>query len=225
MKSKKKSKLGSIFDIRYLFYDFVKLTGFIPAALFLRLKKYNYLKKKQKDLFKGRVIVISNHIDYFDVLVLLMTFWNRRVSFIAKDELFNPKVGNFFFKAVNAIPIQNKNVNIDTFKRAINELNAGHMVGLFPEGHVKKQEGIDKFKSGAVLLAHITGIPIVSIYIQEKEKWYHRQRIIIGKKFNVSELITSDIPSIDEIDKVTQMLYDHELELEKDIQKQIKKEY
>ena len=53
MKSiKKRSKLSAIFDIRYIFYDFVKLTGVIPILLIFRLKTYCFNKKK-KELFNS----------------------------------------------------------------------------------------------------------------------------------------------------------------------------
>ena len=103
MKSiKKRSKLSAIFDIRYIFYDFVNLTGVIPILLIFRLKTYCFNKKK-KELFNEPVIVVSNHITYSDIIVLLTTFWNKRVSFLAKDELFSSFIGNLFFKSVKIL--------------------------------------------------------------------------------------------------------------------------
>ncbi len=213
MKSiKKRSKLSAIFDIRYIFYDFVKLTGVIPILLIFRLKTYCFNKKK-KELFNEPVIVVSNHITYSDIIVLLTTFWNKRVSFLAKDELFSSFIGNLFFKSVKAIPIQNHNIEVKTFKKAKNEIEHGHLVALFPEGHIKKQEGLDTFKSGAVLLALMCDVSIVQVYIQEKKSWKERQRVMFGNKINVKDYFSSNTPTIDEINKVTQMLYEHELEL------------
>lgn len=223
MKSKKKrSKLLAIFDLRYLFYDFVKLTGVFPCLLFFRFKMYHFNKKK-KELFKEPVIVVSNHITYSDIVVLLSTFWNKRVSFIAKDELFQSFIGNLFFKAVRAIPIQNYNIELKTFKKAIKEIERGHLVALFPEGHIKTQEGLDTFKNGAVLLAMMCNVPIVQVYILEKKHWWERQRIMFGNKINVFDHFSSDKPSIEEISKVTQMLYDHEVELANLMESKIKK--
>ena len=54
MKStKKRSKLSAIFDIRYIFYDFVKLTGVIPILLIFRLKTYCFNKKKKEEMRKN----------------------------------------------------------------------------------------------------------------------------------------------------------------------------
>ena len=36
---------------------------------------------------------------------------------------------------------------------------------------------------------------------------------MFGNKINVKDYFSSDTPTIEEIDKVTQMLYEHELEL------------
>lgn len=225
MKLKRKNKFFSIFDLRYLFYDFVKLTGVFPAMLYTRVKRYHYLKKKQKNLFKGPVIVICNHIDYFDILVLLTTFWNRRISFIAKKELFDPFFAGLFFRGVNSISIENQNIDIKTFKNAEKVLSHRHMLGIFPEGHVKTQEGLDKFKSGAALLSYLTGVPIVCVYLQEQEKWYHGRKVIFGRKFDVRNMIPNDNASVDDFDKITKMIYDHENDLKEDLQRQISKEY
>lgn len=223
MKSiKKRSKFSAIFDFRYLFYDFVKVTGVIPCMIYYRLKTYCF-KKKKKELFNEPVIVVSNHITYTDIVVLLATFWNKRVSFIAKDELFQSFIGNLFFKGVKAIPVQNKNIEINTFKKAQYELSRGHLVALFPEGHIKTQVGFDTFKNGAVLLALMCDAPIVSVYIKEKKHWWERQRVMFGNKINIKDYFTNETPTIDEISKVTQMLYDHELELENKMESILKK--
>lgn len=223
MKSRRKrSKFFAIFDLRYLFYDFVKVTGVIPSMIYFRFKMYRYNKKK-RELFNEPVIVVSNHITYSDIVVLLATFWNKRVSFIAKDELFNSFLGNLFFKAVRAIPIQNHNVEIKTFKKAQKEIERGHLVALFPEGHIKTQEGLDTFKNGAVLLALLCKAPIVQVYIQEKKHWWERQRVMFGNKINVLDYFDSDKPSIEEIEKVTKMLYDHEVELANLMESKLKK--
>lgn len=225
MKLKKKNKFSSIFDLRYLFYDFVKLTGVFPAMLYTRVKKYHYLKKKQKKLFKGPVIVICNHIDYFDVIALLTTFWFRRISFVCKKELFEPFFGKIFFYGVQSISVNNKDIDIKTFKQAIDVLSRGHLLGIFPEGHVKTQEGLDKFKSGAVLLSYLTGVPIVSLYLQEQEKRHERRRVIIGRKFDVRNMIPNENASVEDFDKITKMIYDHENDLKEDLEKQLSKEY
>lgn len=214
MKSvKKRNKLSAIFDLRYIFYDFVKITGVIPIMLFLRLK-FHFFGKKKKELLNEPVIIVSNHITYTDIIVLLATFWNRRVSFIAKDELFEPFIGNIFFKAVKAISIQNHNIELRTFKKAQKEIERGHLVALFPEGHVKNQVGLDTFKSGAVLLSLMCDVPIVNVYIQEKKHWWNRQHIMFGNKTYAKDYIKNENPTIDEIEEVTQILYNHECELQ-----------
>lgn len=218
--NRKTNKFKTIFDLRYLFYDFVKVTGVFPVMLYLRLKKY-YYKEKDKTLFKEPVIVISNHITYSDIIVLLATFWNKRVSFIAKKELFKG-IGNLFFKGVKAIPVQNKNIQIITLKKAQKELERGHMVALFPEGHIKTQEGIDKFKPGAVLLALMCNVPIVQLYIQEKKHWWERQKVMIGKKYNITEMLGSENPTLEQINELTNMLYEEEINLARAMEEKVR---
>ena len=55
--------------------------------------------------------------------------------------------------------------------------------------------------------------PIVQIYLEKKTKWYKRQRLIIGNKIDVSKILNTKYPTMDEIQKVTEMLYNQEIEL------------
>ena len=54
MKKKKINIFKKIFDYRYFPYDFVKITGALPALIYLRLKKHYLNGKKQKGLLKGK---------------------------------------------------------------------------------------------------------------------------------------------------------------------------
>lgn len=214
-KNKKRNIFLRIFDIQYLFYDFVKLTGIIPILIFLRLK-INYLEeKKEKGLFKGPAIIISNHTGTFDIIVILSLFWNRRISFVAKKDLFKKKIGNFFFKGVKAISLDNENVSLDVIKKAENAIYRGHLVGIFPEGHINLKNEMDEFKSGAVLLSIITGAPIIPVYIKKKTKWWEHQQIAVGKKIDISKYLSSLYPTVNEMEQISTLLKQEELKLSK----------
>ena len=92
MKKKKINIFKKIFDIRYLAFDFVKITGAIPALIYLRLKRHYLSGKKQKHLFKGPAIIVCNHATYIDPIIVMVSIWNRRMSFIATEDLYSTKI-------------------------------------------------------------------------------------------------------------------------------------
>ena len=65
-KNKKVNKFIQIFDYKMFFYDIGKFFAILPTLLILRLKSYYINKKRQKGLFKGKTIIVSNHISYID---------------------------------------------------------------------------------------------------------------------------------------------------------------
>lgn len=216
---KKISKFNKIFDYRYFPYDFVKVTGALPAIIYLRLKKHYLNGKKQKGLFKGPAIIVSNHATYIDPIIVMVATWNRRTSFIATEDLFGTKIRSFFFSAIRCIKINKQNVSMQTFKNVQDVINHGHLVGIFPEGHIQTKDSNDHYKSGAVMFATLCDVPIIQIYIHKKEHWWQRQHVVFSDKINVKELINSKIPTVEEIEEVTKFLENQELELKKIIEK------
>ena len=216
---KKISKFNKIFDYRYFPYDFVKVTGALPAIIYLRLKKHYLNGKKQKGLFKGPAIIVSNHATYIDPIIIMVATWNRRTSFIATEDLFGTKIRSFFFSAIRCIKINKQNVSMQSFKNVQDVINHGHLVGIFPEGHIQTKDSNDHYKSGAVMFATLCDVPIIQIYIHKKEHWWQRQHVVISDKINVKELINSKIPTVEEIEEVTKFLENQELELKKIIKK------
>lgn len=216
---KKISKFNKIFDYRYFPYDFVKVTGALPAIIYLRLKKHYLNGKKQKGLFKGPAIIVSNHATYIDPIIVMVATWNRRTSFVATEDLFGTKIRSFFFSAIRCIKINKQNVSMQTFKNVQDVINHGHLVGIFPEGHIQTKDSNDHYKSGAVMFATLCDVPIIQIYIHKNEHWWQRQHVVFSDKINVKELINSKIPTVEEIEEVTKFLENQELELKKIIEK------
>ena len=218
MKNKKKKKISlfkKIFDLRYWAYDFIKFTGGLPTLLILRLK-FHYLNgKRQKGLFKGPFILVSNHATYIDPVILMTVLWNRRISFIATQDLFSTKTKNFFFSTIRCIRINKENVAMSTFREVQEVLNYGHLVAIFPQGHVQTENSHDEFKSGAVMFATLCNVPIIQVYIHKNKHWWQRQQVVISDKIYMNELISSKIPTMEEIDQATKFLQHQEDEMKK----------
>lgn len=216
-KNKKVSKFIKIFDYKMWFYDLVKIIGCIPALIDLRMKityvKEGKVSQKPKGLFKGTFLVISNHISYEDPVIISNAFWKRRVGYIATKELFEGKIFGIFLKGCGCIPINKENVSMSTFKKVKERFEKGHIVAMFPEGQVEKEE-INSFKSGAVLIALTSEVPIIPIYLERRKNRMERQKVYIGEKINIIDYCDSPTPTIDTINKIAEILRNKELELE-----------
>jgi len=212
---KKFNKFQSLFDIKYLGYDFIKLTGCIPALLFFRVKYFYKNKETKKELRKTPCIIVANHHSFLDPFLMLTVYYNKRVSIIATKELYEGKLKNFLFTVFfRSIKIDKDNVSLKTFKDVKNVILRGHSVGIFPEGGIhNNQEGIEGFKSGAIMMANMANAPIYPVYFKKRTHWWQSTKVIFGEKFDVSSYINGKATSA-ALNEVAKELFIKEKELE-----------
>ena len=210
-KNKKVPLLAKMFDPKMFFLDYARLTAW-PILFFYRMKII-YESDKAKGFRKNTGIIASNHTGFGDVPIIYSLMLYRRICFVAAKEVYNNKFSTMFYNAVGCIKIDRSNPSVHTFKTITNCLDRGHFVGVFPEGSINKEEALKTFKSGVVMMALMSGKPIIPVYIKRRKKWLSRQRVAIGEPINVNEYFTTRFPSMEEIEKVTNLVRDKELKL------------
>lgn len=159
-------------------------------------------------------MVISNHRSFLDPIVVHLPFPWRRINYLATKNLFDTKLKKWFFEKVHCIVVDKENFSLSSFHEVVTRLENGKMVIIFPEGEVNKdvKDTIHTFKSGAVLMAHKSGAVILPMYIHKRQKWYHRQRIVLGQQINIREML-GPIPNIEDLTRASDLLKEKELEL------------
>lgn len=210
-KSKKVSRFSKIFDPKMWFLDFARLTAW-PALFFYRMKII-YENKNAKKFRKHTGIIASNHTGFGDVPIIYSLMLYRRICFVTAKEVYKTKFSSRFYNLVGCIKIDRENPAIQTFKSITNCLDHGHFVGVFPEGAINKEEALKTFKSGVVMMALMSGKPIIPIYIKRRKSWFNRQRVAVGEAIYVSDYFSSRFPSMEEIEKVTNLVREKELKL------------
>lgn len=196
-----------------LVIDFVRITGALPALLMARPKIY-YAGDKKKSLVKGGILIAANHVSFRDPLLLYCVFWRRRLRFLATKDLYKNQLLTFLFSAVGCIQVDKENVNTRTLHQAVDQLKAGKALLIFPEGQVNQaQKDTLGFKSGAVLMAQLSGVPIQPVFIVRPEKRLQRNVAIVGEPIDVCGMC-SRFPSVEEMQRVSDYVRQKELELE-----------
>ncbi|MBE5804350.1 MAG: 1-acyl-sn-glycerol-3-phosphate acyltransferase [Clostridiales bacterium] len=185
-----------------LAYDFVKITAAIPALIWMRPKWVSVARESRR--VRGPALVVSNHNSFFDPIALMVAVFYCRFRFVATEELFAGKFKNWLFgKVFRCIPIDRKNMRMQTFRQVNEALKSNEIVALFPEGHVLTDEQSQQgtMRSGMVLMAAQGKCPIVPVYMQTPAKWYHRLRIAIGEPIQVQT--RGMMPTLEEINRIT----------------------
>ena len=214
MKKKKNKKvplIAKIFDPKMWFLDFFRFTAW-PVLFFYRMNVI-YENKNAKKFRKHTGIIASNHTGFGDIPIIYSLMLYRRICFVAAKEIYHTKFGSFFYKLVGCIKIDRQNPSIQTFKSITKCLDKGHYVGVFPEGSINKEEDINSFKSGIVMMALMSNKPIIPIYIKRRKSILNRQKVAVGEPIYVNEYFSSRFPSMEEIEKVTNLVREKELKL------------
>ena len=212
---KKMNRLKGFFDFKWWFYDFVKVTGFIPISLVLRSKFIYKNKECKKEFKKDPIMIAANHRGFLDPFLMVSTFYFKRVGIIATKELFNTKFKKALFTGFRAIYIDKDNVSIKTFKAVNETIKDGHSVGIFPEGTIvhKENEEISEFKAGVIMMASMAKCPIYPIYFAKREHWYNRQRIYVGERFDINDYSSGKKLSGEKMTEVAEILRQKVIEL------------
>ena len=202
-----KAKNKKLFSMRYLFYDFVKITSAIPGLLWFR-PKWRFQNENAKKKIRGGAIAISNHDGFFDPIYLMFAIWYRRHRFICRKEFFESRARPFF-KGFLCIPIDKNSFGIDSFREITDSLKAGYLVSMFPEGQINSGEEIAAFKSGVVLMAMQGKAPIVPVYIKVKRHFWNRVVFVIGEPIDLAALCAGR-PTFSQIESIAQLLRERE---------------
>ena len=144
----------------------------------------------------------------------------RRHFFVVSEEVMDKPVGRLL-RAMRCIRIDRNNPNLATFREIVARLKSGELISMFPEGRISVEDGTSAFKSGMVLMAVRSGVPIVPMYIKPKTKPTERLTIVLGERVSVTELY-GEHPTFAQIDAATKLLYERETELSGFIDKNYK---
>lgn len=137
----------------------------------------------------GPVILCGNHTSNFDPPVL-GTPLERKVHFMAKEELFRIPVLGGLIDKLGAFPVKRGGVSKESIRHSIQILKDGSMMGIFPEGSRKNAGGMGK--KGAAMLALRSGATVIPVAIVGRYIPFRKITIIYGTPVDLSEFQGGD---------------------------------
>ena len=129
----------------------------------------------------GGYIMASNHVSLLDPLFVAMVM-PTQVHFMAKAELFrNPLLGRLL-KGLGAFPVERGKGDSGAIDHSANILRSGGTLGIFPEGTRSKDGNPLRPKSGAALIAKMTGADVLpcGIVVEGKVKLWSKITVRFG---------------------------------------------
>ena len=168
----------------------------VLAVLVRVLFRFEYYGKDIIDSYKtnGRpYIVCPNHISAVDpVLVIVARGTGRKLTIMAKEELFKNKFFGWLLGKLGAIPVARGTGDKDVLEKTIEDIRNGAGVMIFPEGTRGNGNEMGRLKSGAFAVAAQTGadlIPVRIIYHTEdgKMKLLCKATVAIGQPLTIQQ--------------------------------------
>ncbi len=159
----------------------------------------------------GSLIVVANHQSNMDPPMIGASL-PRRVRFLAKDGLFRNAVARWFFTTYGAFPLDRTRVDAQAFRWALDQLDRGGVVTMFPEG-TRSPGAMRKAHHGVVRLALRSHAPLLPVGITGTERIRHWSRVVnptgrfrvrIGPAFTLPTI--DGRPSSEALDSMTDMV-------------------
>ena len=141
------------------------------------------------------LLLVANHISHLDPPMIGATS-RRMVYFLAKQELFKGFIVGWFMRNSGQVPVR-RGQGKDAVEVAVNLLNNGKCICIFPEGTRSRTGEMMKPRTGIVVIASQVNVPILPVLIEgtfemmppkaQFPKFWSKVRITYGEPFYLTE--------------------------------------
>ncbi|TXG88116.1 MAG: MFS transporter [Rhodocyclaceae bacterium] len=150
--------------------------GLVPEFLlrflaWLLIHTFYKLKKRGIEHIphEGAALVVCNHVSFVDP-VILMAISPRPIRFVMDHRIFRMPIISFIFRHSRAIPIAPAKENPEMMEQAFAEvgraLDAGELVGIFPEGRITDTGELYPFRPGTARILERNPVPVIPLALQ-----------------------------------------------------------
>ena len=143
------------------------------------------VKGKENVPSQGPLLIVSNHLHLADPPLLGVSL-NRKVIFMAKEELFRSRFSSYFMRGFGSFPVYRGRLDREAIRQANQVLAQGSALAMFPEGMRSKTGQLQSAFYGSALIASRSSSPILPIGITGTEeikgvRWIlHRPQITVN---------------------------------------------
>lgn len=151
----------------------------------------------------GPALILGNHRSPVDPLFLWYAYSMgtpgaplRPIGFMMAKEYYELRMLNYFFRALQSIPVARDGADMGPAREALKHLKEGKLVGLFPEGRINPGYDLLEANPGIAWLALRAKVPVVPAFIHNAPQgkdivapFYtpNRVRVEFGEPIDLSE--------------------------------------
>ncbi len=142
------------------------------AWLLLHALARPFLEGRDRVPRAGPLILVANHVSWVDP-PLLAALLPRRLAFVAKEDLFHPRLWGWALRQAGMIPVRRGRAERQVLGEALSVLRAGGAIVVFPEGRRAMDGALLSAEPGVGLLAARSGAPLLPVALLGTERLRH----------------------------------------------------
>jgi acyl-[acyl-carrier-protein]-phospholipid O-acyltransferase/long-chain-fatty-acid--[acyl-carrier-protein] ligase len=119
----------------------------------------------QEDLPTGGFLLLPNHISFVDAIVLQLAC-PRRIRYIVDESFYRNRFLHPILRLAGCIPIAPRRAK-EAVRLAAEQIRAGDVVCLFPEGQLTRSGTLLRLQRGYELIARQAGAPVVPVWLDQ----------------------------------------------------------
>ncbi len=117
-----------------------------------------------ENLPSGGAVIAPLHRSFMDPVAVAGVI-EQPISFMAKKELFRYPVFGWLLSKLHAFPVQRGVADRNAIRRAMDIVQSGGYLGIFPEGTRSRDGRVLPLQGGAALIAIKAGVPVVPVVV------------------------------------------------------------
>ena len=112
------------------------------------------------------LILAPNHQSWIDPVLVQFAVVPAHVTFLMTENFFDIPVATLYFRAAGARPVRTEGPSVGAMRTALQVLNEGKTICMFPEGGITRDGRLREGQRGVARMARRTGATVVPMGIR-----------------------------------------------------------
>lgn len=183
---------GRVSSVRIFLYSIVRFLARVGLKIIFSLKY-----EGSENIPNGAVIVAPNHLTWADPIIVSAGIRNPS-SYMAKESVFEHKA-SVLLKPFHAFPVKRDHSDRGALRTAVEYLNKGYNLTIFPEGTRSKDGKLGKGKSGVAYISGAACADILPVGIIIQRRRHRRTKLTVryGKVIPHEILTVNGVSSLE----------------------------
>jgi 1-acyl-sn-glycerol-3-phosphate acyltransferase len=158
-------------------YTLVRLLISPPTLLLYRVRAIGTEHVPKR----GALILAPNHFSQMDHFFVGLYLLRRKVRFMAKSQMFGPRVLTYVYKHGGVFPVRRGQRDEEAIKTALTLLEQGETLLMYAEGGRSRTGELGEVKPGIGRIALESGAPVVPVAVHGSAKVRRWKRLRFPK--------------------------------------------